>query len=271
MSPRSPAGNMPDLGTVVPAGKKMSLRGQCPLDAAARECISSPGKPSCRTRTAGSSADVAVFGDNSGRANVAPPSPNRKHARGFGSRVASFAIGNRGRSRRADQRDPAPRPERDGGTERDGADLPSERQHISRVSIFGSLFFVAGVLYLCYVLVRSPYQTQVAHRPRAAGAVQPRAPRHGSWGSTAATATRRSRPPSIRACPPTETCMTATRRSGPTARMLAAGPGELARQDADPVEPGPRPAGLRLLPPRRSTSRRGSAARPATAASTRCP
>src|SRR4051812_15677251 len=32
---------------------------------------------------------------------------------------------------------------------------------ISRVSVFGSLFFVAGVLYLGYVLVRSPYQTQV--------------------------------------------------------------------------------------------------------------
>ncbi|WZO97672.1 cytochrome c3 family protein [Isosphaeraceae bacterium EP7] len=31
----------------------------------------------------------------------------------------------------------------------------------SRLSVFGSIFFVGGVLYLGYVLVRSPYQTEV--------------------------------------------------------------------------------------------------------------
>ncbi len=72
--------------------------------------------------------------------------------------------------------------------------FPSSTNTISRVSIFGAVFFAVGLLFVVYLIFRSPYVTQVnvtVDQP------VPFSHEHHitAVGSTVAIATRQSSPP----------------------------------------------------------------------------
>ena len=104
---------------------------------------------------------------------------------------------------------------------------------------------VGGSIRLC----RNAFQLcdRCFNGSRAAGAFQPRASCRRAWASTAAIATPRCEKSAFAGMPPTHTCMTCHSQLFTNAAMLAPVRQSLRRAQADPLEPGPPAARLRLF------------------------
>ena len=119
---------------------------------------------------------------------------------------------------------------------------------LSRLTVFGSVALVLGPVAVTYALLKSPYQTKVGVIPP-----QPVPFTHehhvrglGIDCRYCHTSVEES---SFAGMPPTHTCMTCHSQIWTDSPMLAAGARQPGDQQAAGLEPGPRPARLRLLQP----------------------
>ena len=141
---------------------------------------------------------------------------------------------------------------------------------LSRVSIFGAAVLRRRApLAACRPVNRSRLRHQPGRRARAAGAVQPQAPRRRAGHRLPLLPHLGREVSPCAGIPPTKTCMNCHSQIWTSSHDARAGARELAHRQVDRLDQGPRPARLRLLQPQHPRAQGRRLRRPATAASTR--